>query len=90
MKKVIIETPTSDVISLANIDVNKTAIFAKKDGKLYGMVIQEDLYNNKFLLAVDSSGGGFNGYHESIKELIVTTIETSRKNGYEIEFFIED
>jgi len=79
MKRIILES-TDDFVGLIEVS-NETPIFAKRDGKLRGMVIHVD--NIGWMLRL----GGLqvaNGLHETRRECL----ESCSEFGY--EFFIED
>ena len=86
MKKVIIRENYSDTVYLDGLD-SYTPIFAKKEGKLVGMVVLEYHTNTQektgWILKI---GGGFglNGYRDTLEECIKKGIDA----GY--EFFVEE
>ena len=78
MKKVI---TTGNVNVVGVEDINETQpVFAKRSGKLVGMIVKEP---RGFILRIGGSCGS-NGYHVTIEKLIVTNKE------FHYEFFVED
>lgn len=80
MRKIILPEDKG-TIPLWNVN-NQNPIFAKKDGKLTGMIIQDNTKNYSWILKL---GGAFsaNGYHDTLQECL----ETCSKFGY--TFFTE-
>ena len=74
MKKIIIKDINKNEIDLSLVDITKTPIFAKKNGKLSGMLVNEshDVKNNGAVGWILRIGGvyGAYGYDSSIKESI--------------------
>lgn len=80
MKKVIIEKTNVQVINLENIPKNHPIFAKNKDGKLAGMLIEEQ---QGWILRI-GGGTGATGHHES-RELCIRSCVV---HGY--EFFVED
>ena len=78
MKKIIIDE-IFDTIKLSDVNVGKP-IFAKKHGKLSGMLVLED--NGRWILRNGGSGGA-TGYHDSVETCIKSCLQ------YNYEFFTE-
>ena len=79
MKKIIVGSQQTDTIQLNEVD-RDTPIFAKKKGRLEGMLVKE---KEGWIFRM---GGeiGFSGYHDKREDCIRRAVE----GGY--EFFIED
>ncbi len=78
MKKIILK---GDCQSIPFDKVNPYGlIFAKKDGKLVGMVVHDDI---GWILMIGGSRGA-TGYHDSLRECLESYIP------YGDEFFVED
>ena len=78
MKKVIMEEGT-DIIRVENLK-NATPVFAKKDGKMQGMVIKEE---SGWILRIGGSLG-CSGYHSTMEKCI-----SDAAVNHNYEFFIE-
>lgn len=70
MKKVILERPESDVVYLNDVD-EYTPIFAKKEGKLIGMLVKEKA---GWILRVGGSSGA-TGCYDTREEVIESCLE---------------
>jgi hypothetical protein len=81
MKRVIVENENRDVVKLSDLP-EEAPIFAKKNGKLRGMVVKE-VGKSGWILRL---GGllGATGYHASRYECL----KSAAAHGY--KFFIED
>lgn len=80
MKKVIIEKTNVQVINLENIPENHPIFAKNKDGKLAGMLIEEQ---QGWVLRIGGNLGA-TGHHES-RELCIRSCVV-----YDYEFFVED
>lgn len=80
MKKVLVEKPFDPVLVVLDSVDEWTPIFAKENGKLAGMIVQE---KEGWILRL-GGGAGSTGYHKSLRECL----QYGEKYGY--EFFIED
>ncbi|GGG60769.1 hypothetical protein [Hymenobacter glacieicola] len=75
MKKILLG-PVKLVPTIPFPQVNQGApIFAKKDGRLAGMLVQED---GRWILRIGGSFGAY-GYYTSLRAVI----ETGEREGYE-------
>ena len=78
MKKIIIDE-LFDTIKLSDVNTRKP-IFAKRHGKLRGMLVLED--DGRWILRNGGSGGA-TGYHDSVETCIKSCLQ------YNYEFFTE-
>ena len=70
MKKIIIDEQ-ADTIKLSEVNQHK-AIFAKKDGVLVGMVVEED--DGRWIVRVGGTGGA-TGYHASLEDCLKSCLK---------------
>lgn len=86
MKKVITRDRATDTVFLDELNKNKP-VFAKKEGKLYGMIVLEYNPNTNiprgWILRTGESFGAY-GHSGTLEECIIT----GKGCGY--EFFVED
>lgn len=78
MKKILLDECDRNTVKLSLVD-QWTAIFAKRDGKLEGMVVKED---SGWVLRTGGEAGA-TGYHPTIKGCLESCIQ------YGYEFYIE-
>lgn len=78
LKEIIIELPREQ-IGLAGLSVCQP-IFAKRDGKLQGMIVKE---RDKWILRLGGESAS-NGWHRSLRECIESNLK------YDYTFFVED
>lgn len=79
MKKVIIKKSSSEIEE--HLLYEKEPIFAKRDGKLCGMVVKER--EKGWILRIGGQNG-VSGYHPTRKDCMIDAEE------YRYEFFVED
>ena len=72
MREIVLQ-PKQERVTLDSIDKHEP-IFAKRDGKLSGMVVKEDI---GWILRIGGSIGSY-GHHETLEECL----ETSLQFGY--------
>jgi len=81
-KKVILNRQEEDVVYLNNVP-DSTPIFAKKDGKLCGLLVNEtDAHSNRRWILRLGGARGSNGFHDSREKAIKAALE------FEYSFFI--
>lgn len=85
MKKIVLAPRITESIAYLSEVTPSTPIFAKKDGKLVGMIVNEVgvNINGSWILRLGGSFGA-TGHHETREKLI----ESALPHGY--EFFVED
>lgn len=66
MKKIILNEKNEETIRLEDIDHKNTPIFAKRYGKIIGMVVKED---GKWILKT-GGGNGATGHHITLLDCI--------------------
>ena len=81
MKEIILNQPESDVIFLGSVDPDRHPVFAKKDGVLQGLVVQDD--KKGWMLSIGGRYGSY-GYRDTFQECI----EVGMSRGY--TFFMEE
>ncbi len=74
MREIIFYKEDAKTVHVDSVNKNSTPIFAKRDGKLKGMVVRDD---KGWVLKL---GGAFssNGFHDTLKECLVSSL----KYGY--------
>ena len=83
MKKIVFETVGSELISFGDVDERKP-IFAKRDGKLCGMVVNEKLFEgDKWILRLGGDSGS-TGHHDTLERCLTESLI----HGY--KYFVED
>lgn len=86
MKKVITRDRATDTVFLDELNKSKP-VFAKKEGKLYGMIVLEydpsTMIKKSWILRIGKDLGAY-GYSETLGECI----QEGMRFGY--EFFVED
>lgn len=78
MRKIILHKEDPDTIPFSKVN-QSNPIFAKQNGELRGLVVQED---DRWILRLGGSRGA-TGYHPSLRECL------ERASDCDFEFFIE-
>ena len=76
MKKIIVDMDTKETVHISQIINTSDPIFAKRNGKLAGMVMQDT--NEKWILRINR-GTGSNGYYDDLQTLLIISLQF----GYE-------
>ena len=77
MKKIIFGELSSEQIPLSSVKTNRP-IFAKKNGVLSGMIVEE---NGRWICRI-GGGGGVDGHHETAEKCMRSCLK------YSYEFFV--
>jgi len=75
MKKIIVDMDTKETVHISQIINTSDPIFAKRKGKLAGMVMECD---GKWILRINR-GTGSDGFYDSLQKLLTNSLQF----GYE-------